>query len=165
MLERLAPLLRLERRMLFPDHLDVALPAEIDKSMLRDGIGAQRWPQLGEKAGWLADMLAALSPAHWTVLFDKPAAQCLKLAAGNEFHGALVQGWSGALLRDMNADTGRPAAAPGDWLQALTSHWLAADGVRVHYPRDFFCAYGVLHAADMHARLGQLVDEIGRAHV
>ena len=163
MLERLAPLLRLERRMLFPDRLDVALPAEIDKSMLRDGIGAQRWPQLGEKAGWLADMLAALSPAHWTVLFDKPAAQCLKLAAGNEFHGALVQGWSGALLRDMNADTGRPAAAPGDWLQALTSHWLATDGVRVHYPRDFFCAYGVLPAADMHARLGQLVDATSTA--
>ena len=163
MLERLAPLLHLQRRKLFPDSLDVALPAASDKSMLRDGIGAQGWPQLGEKAGWLADMLASLSPLHWSALFDKSPAQCLKLALSNEFHGALVLGWSSALLRQMHAGTTTPAAAAalGDWLQALALLWLATDGVRVHYARDFFSAYGALPAADVHSRLAQLVDACG----
>ncbi|MES2260756.1 MAG: DUF5691 domain-containing protein [Pseudomonadota bacterium] len=152
MQQRLALALRLEGRVFGADRLHVTLPQERDKAMQRDGVGAGSHIGLGEKAGWLVDMLAAVPPQHWTALFELPVHACLKMAAAGEFEYALLRGWSHALRR-------HPAAC-GDWFVELTQLWLASDaGLRGHYPQDFFALLAHLPQAQAQALLMQLVEQ------
>jgi hypothetical protein len=92
--DRLLPLLRRE-----PDRIDVTLPASLDAAMRRDGIGATPHPGLGEKAGWVVDMLAAVDPGVWERHAGCPPHACLALAERGEFAAVFVRGWALAVQR------------------------------------------------------------------
>jgi hypothetical protein len=157
MLERLAPLLQLERRVLRGPRLEVRLPQERDAAMRRDGVGEGSHPGLGEKAGWLADMLAALDPRHWTGLFELAPPECIALSAGTEFQHALLRGWSIGLQLHLGQT---PPAGLLDWLDALTRSWLTAQApVRNYYPATFLGTYATLPLAVMDAALLRLVQD------
>ncbi len=91
---RLLPLLRLES-----DRIELTLPAALDAAMRRDGIGAIPHHGLGEKAGWVVDMLAAVDPHVWPRRFDRTPHACLELAAHSEFAAVFVRGWALAVQR------------------------------------------------------------------
>lgn len=91
---RLLPLLRLES-----DRIELTLPAALDAAMRRDGIGAAPHHGLGEKAGWVVDMLAAVDPHVWTRRFGRTPHACLELAAHSEFAAVFVRGWALAVQR------------------------------------------------------------------
>jgi hypothetical protein len=95
--------------------------------MRRDGIGVSAHPGMGEKAGWVTDMLAAVDPRVWARQFERSPRECVALAEHSEFRAVLIRGWALATLRGTEAD------APADlqaWLQELALWWIGADIVR-----------------------------------
>lgn len=136
MLARLLPLLRVDKPLLGKARLELELPAECDAAMRRDGIGSAPHPGMGEKAGWMVDMLAAVDPGTWTARFERTPAACLALAEHGDFAGVLVRGWSLAVQRHARHD-----ATPGlhAWLRALPLWWIgAAPGLRDAVPDTLF---------------------------
>lgn len=94
MLDRLLPLLRIDS-----GRIELTLPAALDAAMRRDGIGATPHHGLGEKAGWVVDMLAAVDPHVWPRQFDRTPHACLELAGLSEFAAVFVRGWALAVQR------------------------------------------------------------------
>lgn len=99
MLDRLLPLVRIDPS----GGLELTLPATLDATMRRDGIGAAPHHGLGEKAGWAVDMLAAVDPHVWTQRFDRAPHACLALAEHGEFAAVFVRGWALAVQRQDGA--------------------------------------------------------------
>ena len=95
---RLLPLLRIES-----DRIELTLPAALDAAMRRDGIGATPHHGLGDKAGWVVDMLAAVDPNVWPRQFDRTPRACLELAGNSEFAAVFVRGWALAVQRQDGA--------------------------------------------------------------
>ena len=152
-------LLQLDRDGAAGPMLTVTLPAACDSAMERDGIGESKHAGLGEKTGWLADMLAAIDPAYWSTRFALTPDQWFALAAGSGYAEALLLGWTSALALHLPQ-----AATPGTlaWLAAWTRRWLNTEGRRFHsgappsYP-----LYLALPPATMHAALFDLVQASG----
>ena len=138
--------------------LAVDLPPERDKAMLRDGIGAASWPGLGEKAGWLVDMLAAVAPSRWAGLQSAP--DCLRMAAATEYQHALLLGWATALQRQLPASSSPALHA---WFAAMARLFVASDTARAQLPRDFFALFADLPPDVAHPLLQTLADESPQA--
>ena len=126
MLARLLPLLRVEKPWLGKARLELALPEAYDAAMRRDGIGASAHQGMGEKAGWVVDMLAAVDPNVWCSQFERSPRECLVLAESSEFAAVLVRGWALAALRQAERYDAAPEVQ--DWLQALALWWVASTG-------------------------------------
>jgi len=102
-----------------PSHIDVALPGDCDKSMLRDGIEPKprSGTGIGEKAWWLEQMLAPVPPARWSDRWSKTPARIVEAGLAGEWSRALVNGWVKASLRHPD-----PA-----WAKALLEYWTSED--------------------------------------
>jgi hypothetical protein len=158
MLDRLLPLLRLERHLLRPAHIELTLPAALDAAMRRDGIGATSHHGLGEKAGWVVDMLAAVDPPVWTRYFDRPAHACLILAEHSEFGAVFVRGWALALQRHAQD---RPSAGLAAWLRDLPAWWIAAaPAMRESVPDSLFDLVAARFAQDAGGASSALLDAL-----
>ncbi|NHZ78217.1 hypothetical protein F2P44_02810 [Massilia sp. CCM 8695] len=154
MLARAVPLLRVERNG-DSAHLLAEVPHERDKSMQRDGVGAGLYPAMGEKSGWLVDILAAVPPTYWSNSFDASPRTCLTLAMASEFKHTLLLGWSSALQRSLQAgyDAGLHA-----WFTAFLDLYLKSSGIHTHMPRDFFSLFGTLPSDAADDLLSTLVE-------
>lgn len=142
---RIEPLLAIKRPLLGRTSIEVTLPDTLDKDWLRDGVGASPQYGLGEKSGWLADLLAAVDPRLWNARFDLAPADLLQAAERSEFDQALVRGWAAAPL-----DAG--------WTEALLGFWMTTgDALRNQYPNDFFDVFAQLPPHEVHAILGRLL--------
>lgn len=160
MLARVAPLLQLERDALHGTRLVVALPAECDAAMVRDGVGEGRRTDLGEKAGWLMDMLSTIDPSLWSASHGLSPDECRALGAATEYEHALLLGWTNALQLHLSHG---PTPGLLAWLGAWTRMWLQADdAVSYRNPRAFFGAYAALSAPVMHAIV---LDVVGASRV
>jgi len=126
MLARLLPLLRVEKPWLGKARIELTLPEACDAAMRRDGIGASAHQGMGEKAGWVVDMLAAVDPNAWCRQFERSPRDCLLLAESSEFAAVLVRGWALAALRQAQRDDASPEVQ--DWLQALALWWIGSAG-------------------------------------
>ncbi len=115
MTERLRPLLRWvpgEDAKLFglrrgrPNQIEVSLPEECDKPMVRDGIDpkvpSQR-SKLGERAWWLTQMLSVVPPSVWTASWGISPALILTAVVNHDWKEALVGGWLSATLTHNDA--------------------------------------------------------------
>jgi hypothetical protein len=150
---RAEPLLQAKRPFLGRSSIEVTLPESNDKAMARDGIGAAAHPGLGEKAGWLVDLLAATDPRAWSARFDVSPGELLAMAARSDFAHALIRGWSTAVVRGV----GTPRELAG-WVHALLMFWMSADlPMRQQYPKDFFELTARMAPADLHAWLADIV--------
>jgi len=147
---RLLPLLQVEQRLLRAPRLQLALPGDIDAAMRRDGIGANPWPGLGEKAGWVIDMLAAVDPRVWEQAFDRSPRKLLALAESSEFAVVLIRGWALASMHD--------ATGLSPWLLDL-AHWSigAKPALREAVPDSLFDVLGTVARHDEDAGLSALV--------
>jgi uncharacterized protein DUF5691/SWIM zinc finger len=112
MLERLRPLLRwtpAQRARLLPPmaarpaRLDVTLPELCDAAMIRDGVEPKANPAVGEKAGWLLQMLSVVAPATWPALWSATPADLVRAAGASEWQQVLLQGWAAAAVRHGDA--------------------------------------------------------------
>jgi len=66
--------------------LQINLPAELDKDMVRDGIeeNINVDSRMGQKAGWLYQTVSAIDPAFWTTKFNLDAGRFLKLVLASD---------------------------------------------------------------------------------
>ncbi|HWQ15090.1 MAG TPA: DUF5691 domain-containing protein, partial [Roseiflexaceae bacterium] len=93
--------------------LEAVLPAAYDKGMARDGVEQRpRSTALGERAWWLAQMLAAVPPAEWSAAWHTAPEELVQAALQHELADALLSGWWAATAR-------HPDAA---WAEALLIH-------------------------------------------
>lgn len=156
---RVGALLQVKRPLLGRAGLEVTLPEAVDKAAARDGVGAAPHPGLGEKAGWLVDLLAATDPRDWSARLDVRPGDLLLMARRSDFAHALVRGWSSAVVHG--------AASPqelAEWIHALLVSWLASDpSTRYQYPRDFFELFARIAPAELHAWLADFVEASRRS--
>jgi hypothetical protein len=101
------------------------LPEQCDSGMKRDGIGIQAHPGLGEKAGWLADLIGSVSPDHWTEIWQLAPSRIVGLYAGHEFNNALLEGLAQAVSNALRYQVGGNAM---EWYRALLDDKLPGSG-------------------------------------
>lgn len=129
MIARAGPLLAWKRRLLRSAEIEVFLPENCDASMKRDGIESKPpFASLGEKAWWLAQILAAVPAGHWSEKWGHSPADILEAAAKNEWKQALLTGWQGAVKRFGNEH----------WAEALTLYYLKQS---IHVPNEVLSAW------------------------
>jgi len=160
MLARVLPLLRLEKPWLGKAHIALTLPQAYHADMRRDGIGTASHPGIGEKAGWVVDMLAAIDPQVWSRQFERTPRDCLALAAHSEFGAVLVRGWALAALHQAQADAS-PNTSPDAlaWPQALARWWIEAGAAqREAVPDMLFDLIGARFFEDAGGASGALLD-------
>lgn len=104
-----------------PPELTLTLPDTCDKAMKRDGIGVDAQRGLGEKAGWLFDLMRAVPPAHWSAAWQLAPADVVALCTKNAFATALLGGLVQACARTLGAAPTREAI---DWYVLLAGEEL-----------------------------------------
>lgn len=110
MITRVQPLLVGKRSLLGGFSLEVALPADYDKGMERDGI-AEKSPDkaMGDKAWWLCQIVGAIPPDHWTQTWRRKPEDVVEAGDKTEWSSLLRRGWELAVRRWPDTD----------WLSAL----------------------------------------------
>lgn len=96
--------------------LKLILPEACDAAMRRDGIGADKHRGLGEKAGWLLDMMRCVPPAAWSERWQLSPRQVLEVLHKHEFNTALLAGVVQACARTLAV---QPQAADTGWFLIL----------------------------------------------
>jgi hypothetical protein len=102
-------------------------PSAHDDAMQRDGIPFHAAERIGNRAGWLREILARTPLSTWTELFGVRPMEvvCLPIADGHDTHSAkdVHLGWARAALRQRDADWARALLKGGvvlDEIEALT---------------------------------------------
>jgi hypothetical protein len=106
MWERVKGLVTL-RKVLLSTSLKVALPAQCDAAMARDGVNPKPpdyGKKIGEKAYWLRQMLSCVPPSRWTEEWRLSPAQILELAAKSDSKELLLESWTAATGRFRDPD-------------------------------------------------------------
>jgi hypothetical protein len=85
--------------------LTVELPAEADTALVRDGIEAKppTGSGIGERAWWLAQIVAAVPPSTWSRTWSLDPKASLDLVTEHEWREPLVAGWLTATDRHRDA--------------------------------------------------------------
>ena len=96
-----------------------SLPDSCDKAMKRDGVGAQKMTGLGEKAGWLLDLMRSVAPGHWCRAWQSTPTQVLAVLASQEFNGALETGMAHAACAALQACASQENA---EWYALVLSY-------------------------------------------
>lgn len=113
MMERVRPLLRfipaesgslLKLKKAKAAALEVTLPTECDKAMQRDGVEPKPAPGRGEKAGWLAQMLAAVPLTTWTGAWGCGVEDIIAASEASEWKAELLEGWVLAAAAQRDAE-------------------------------------------------------------
>ncbi len=114
MIARLTPLLTWQPgRLLQRASLSVALPADYDEGMRRDGVAHKpAGPGVGEKAWWLGQMLELAPPATWGAEWGATPGEILAAKLPKEWRDLLLASWASAARRH----------ADQPWLEALVDH-------------------------------------------
>ncbi len=113
---RLLALMTFERTAIGPA-LTVKLPQELDKAMKRDGIGGHQYHhRMGEKAGWLMDLMRCVPPAFWSAQWSMTPPEVIDMLSRQEFNTALVTGLTEATARALAARVDENTTA---WFLAL----------------------------------------------
>jgi hypothetical protein len=91
--------------------LEIILPAECDKAMLRDGIEPKAQAALGEKAWWLVQILEVVPLKTWTSIRQCEPADILSASFAGEWKKELFEAWTRAAVAQRNADWAEPLLA------------------------------------------------------
>lgn len=83
-------------------YLEVILP-DCDKAMSRDAIESKVIPNLGEKAGWLLQLLANVPPSFWCSTWKTSPAQLIQVVERSDWQSLLIKSWAIAALRHQDS--------------------------------------------------------------
>ena len=124
MTERVRPLVRIPphgggklARVFGRTKVEVDLPVTCDNGMVRDGIEPKPPRGTGERAWWLAQMVAAVPPSLWTQQAGLSPEECIAAAARTDWRELLIRAWSIGAARTNDAD----------WAEALLAAWAAGE--------------------------------------
>lgn len=107
MRDRVEPLLTLTHSADQTPHVKVSLPTEFTPDLLQDGISKTSESHLGEKAGWLAEMLARIPASEWCQRWDL-APESLLQAIEAQWLDLFLEGWGKAVYRFQEHDWVEP---------------------------------------------------------
>lgn len=97
--------------------LIITLPERIDAAWQREVIAPEASQAgvlaLGERAGWLVQLLALIPPGHWEDRFAARPGDLVQAVAEGEWAEAVIEGWSRAALRFRDSD----------WADSLWGYW------------------------------------------
>ena len=91
-------------RLLRRARLVVTLPDAPDSEAVRDGVQPTPPTRVGERAWWLAQIVAGVPPRTWTDAWSMSAARAVELARETEWVEPLADGWARAALRHRDAE-------------------------------------------------------------
>jgi Family of unknown function (DUF5691) len=95
---RVRPLIQLSG-----NSLQITLPQKCSPDMTRDGIDESVYnAALGEKAGWLLQMVSDVPPSLWCDTWGKTPKEILQAVNGNEWEKLLLEGWAIASTRSQD---------------------------------------------------------------
>jgi hypothetical protein len=105
--------------------VETHLPESCSAEMQRDGIDPKTPAglPLGEKAWWLAQILARIPPSTWSSTWNKKASSLFDAARKHELEEALIYGWREAALR----------FADDEWIEAAILYEIRRDDARRMY--------------------------------
>jgi hypothetical protein len=113
MIERVAPLLKLVEVNPGEIAIEATLPEACDKAMIRDGIESkQPWMGLGDKAGWLYQMVGRIPPATWSRLWSRSPVELAGAAVRSQWADALYLALIESALFHQDSE----------WIDALLPH-------------------------------------------
>jgi hypothetical protein len=75
-----------------------------DTLAIRDGVQPTPPPGVGERAWWLAQLVAAVPPTTWTAAWGVSAERLVELAREGEWAEPLADGWARATFRHRDAE-------------------------------------------------------------
>jgi Family of unknown function (DUF5691) len=85
--------------------LEITLPTACDKAMMRDGIDSRKQAGIGEKAGWLQQIIESVPISFWGKEWQTTPAELIATASiDKEWRTVLLGGWASAAVRAENAD-------------------------------------------------------------
>ncbi|HOM72131.1 MAG TPA: DUF5691 domain-containing protein, partial [Armatimonadota bacterium] len=84
--------------------LNVKMPAECTKEMIRDGIEPKPIPGTGEKSWWLQQMIGAIDPNYWCEKWNTTPSELLDSIRKSEWKVPVMEGWTQAAMRYKNAE-------------------------------------------------------------
>ena len=111
-MERVKPLLKiipgeagsvLKLKRAKPATIEVTLPSECDKAMVRDGVEPKPPQGIGEKAWWLIQMIEPVPLDLWTSEMGVSVEEILAASQAGEWKKELFEAWSRAAVRQQNA--------------------------------------------------------------
>lgn len=85
-------------------YLEVILPESCDKAMSRDAIESKVIHNLGEKAGWLLQLLANVPPSFWCSTWKTNPDQLIQVVNHSDWQSLLITGIAIAALRHQDLD-------------------------------------------------------------
>ncbi len=89
-----------------PSTIEVTLPEQCDKTMVRDGVDAKpvmQHQKLGERAQWLLQMLRTIPPQHWCTEWHTTPTELLDAANRNEWKSVLEAAWISAIQNNSDS--------------------------------------------------------------
>lgn len=99
MIGRVEPLIKLKPGKL---RFEVTLPEMCDQAMRRDGVESKQHLRVGEKAGWLLQIVAAV-PLEWWCTWANPV-QVIQAVNRNKWQEVLIEGIAIAAWRQQHPD-------------------------------------------------------------
>jgi len=87
--------------------LEITLPSACDDVLQRDGVEPKPPQGKGEKAWWLAQMLALAPVAFWTQHLGIKPEECIKAAAASDYTDDLLPAWAAATRRHPDLEWAR----------------------------------------------------------
>lgn len=129
-----------------PATLRISLPETYDDAMKRDGIEQRPVGNFkgGEHAWWLYQILRAIPPAHWTMLWKDQPSAILQAAAKTDWEDLLLSAWMEASIHFHDASWAEAilqrdprraevmAAIPAERQEAFLLSMLAGQCVPLH---------------------------------
>lgn len=114
-------------------NLEVNAPCDCPADWVRDGVEPKltaeaKAEELGERAWWLSQVLAAVPPGHWVAELGWSPRLLIETASRTEWAKALLAGWTTATLRQGDAD----------WSEALLARRWNAKGRTVDRAPELF---------------------------
>jgi hypothetical protein len=88
-------------------------PRELDPAMLRDGIEKAAPAGMGERAWWLAQIIAAVPPRTWSSAWSASPGALIAAAEAGEWGKALTEGWAAAAVRHRDVEWAEALLASG----------------------------------------------------
>lgn len=82
------------------------LPEHCNPEMKHNGVRARYKPLAneGQKANWLAQLIALVPPSYWSQLWDKPPEELLQQAATSKWGNLLIWAWATAAQQTKDND-------------------------------------------------------------
>ena len=145
--DRLAPLLRLERRTLGREWLVLAMPEGADQSAIRDGItGRPPDPAIGQRAWLLTQIIASAPLTLWVTALGRDAARIVSLPVAGGLGDDVRAGWRMAAISQASREWAEPLLAsdrPGATKGRPPAAWPRDDQLAAVLPPEALVARSV----------------------